>query len=821
MNPQNFDIRKSRFYPTLVMEDIFSHKSRHKILNFLFILIVLLVIVIIVGYLNSSLFFLLPKIFGLIFIVSAIFLCTFSLEVFFRSFYFKKKASLIIQDPNNLADYFGFEACRLVYKSPNLVRSFMTSDIGRMAMVRSGINAESVTEFLKKFQNPSPGSLMDILHESFVLSQKNNHKIIFVEDLIVSLLKKEKLFSDFLFDFEIKERELIGILEWVMRSFEKQKKKEAWWKMENLGQISGLAKDWAYGETYTLEKYSHDLFYNAADVDPLRLAGKEEEIRKIEIILSRSKEANVLIVGDPGVGRKTVVLGFVKMIMTEKISPVLEYKRVVQLDTDAIIAATKQKGQLEELLIKIFNEAVSAGNIIIVFENFPAFLKSAENIGTNITSFLEPYFNSPNLQTIAVADMGEFHKIMEPDSALMKFFEKIEIEEPDEKNSITILETVAEEAERNSGIIFTYPVIKEIVRSSSLYLVEGAMPEKAIGLLSQMVPFIAGKQGVTIKKEDVLEFIRLKTKMPVGEIKPEEKEQLLNLEKFMHKRVVGQEEAITAISEAMRRARTEIRDTKKPIGSFLFLGPTGVGKTETAKALAQAFFGDEENIVRFDMSEYQADDALNRLIGSFAENKPGILASSLREKPYGLLLMDEFEKTNPEVLNLFLQILDEGFFTDAFGKKINARNVIFIATSNAGANFIWDFVKQGINPVDMKEQILDKVRGQGIFKPELLNRFDGIIIFHPLTDDHLRKIAGFMLNKLQKRLEEKDIELIINDALLDFMVKVGSDPVFGARPMQRAIQDKIEQYVAKKIISEEIKRGSTVEFTQEDLSNMK
>ncbi|MEK7575609.1 MAG: AAA family ATPase, partial [Patescibacteria group bacterium] len=647
MNPQNFDIRKSRFYPILVMENIFSHKSRHKILNFLFILIILLAIVIIAGYASNYFSFLLPKIFGLIFIVSAIFLCTFSLEAFFRSFYFKKKISLIIQDPDNLADYFGFEACRLAYKSPNLVRSFMTSDIGRMAMVRSGINAESVTEFLKKFQNQSPISLMDILHESFILAQKNNHKIIFVEDLIVSLFKKEKIFSDFLFDFEIKEEELIGILEWVMRSFEKQKKKEAWWERENLGQISGLAKDWAYGETYTLEKYSHDLFYNAADAEPLRLIGKEEEIRKIEIILSRSKGANVLIVGDPGVGRKTVVLGFVKMIMTGKASPVLEYKRVVKLDTDAIIAATKQKGQLEELLIKIFNEAVSAGNIIIVFENFPAFLKSAENIGTNIASFLEPYFNSPNLQTIAVADMGEFHKIMEPDSALMKFFEKIEIEEPDEKNSITILETVAEEAERNSGIIFTYPVIKEIIRSSSLYLVEGAMPEKAIGLLSQMIPFIVGKQGVTIKKEDVLEFIRLKTKMPVGEIKPEEKEQLLNLEKFMHKRVVGQEEAITAISEAIRRARTEIRDTKKPIGSFLFLGPTGVGKTETAKALAQAFFKDEENIVRFDMSEYQADDALNRLIGSFAENKPGILASSLREKPYGLLLMDEFEKTNP------------------------------------------------------------------------------------------------------------------------------------------------------------------------------
>ncbi|MCR4336425.1 MAG: AAA family ATPase, partial [Candidatus Omnitrophica bacterium] len=266
------------------------------------------------------------------------------------------------------------------------------------------------------------------------------------------------------------------------------------------------------------------------------------------------------------------------------------------------------------------------------------------------------------------------------------------------------------------------------------------------------------------------------------------------------------------------RARSDIENPDRPMGSFLFLGPTGVGKTETTKALAASFFGSEDTVIRLDMSEYQTSDALKRLIGSFEDNRPGVLSSKLREQSYGVLLLDEFEKTSREVLDLFLQILDEGFFSDSSGKRVNARNLIIIATSNAGSDLIWNMMLEGKGLMEEKDKIVNEIINRGLFKPELLNRFDGVILFHPLTAEDLKKIAGFMLVKLQKRLATKGIELVINDALLKAVTRAGTDPQFGARPMNRAIQEKVEQVIAKKMISGEVKAGSRLELTEAELA---
>jgi len=302
-----------------------------------------------------------------------------------------------------------------------------------------------------------------------------------------------------------------------------------------------------------------------------------------------------------------------------------------------------------------------------------------------------------------------------------------------------------------------------------------------------------------------------------------EKEKLLHLEDILHERIIGQEEAVSLISGAMRRARAGVRSPQQPIGSFLFIGPTGVGKTETSKALAEVFFGDEAAISRLDMSEYQTDDALARLIGSFEGGRTGALSKILREKPYGVLLLDEFEKTNQEVHDLFLQILDEGFFSDMKGKRVNARNIIFIATSNAGSDIIWDMVKRGEmsagggSASGVKDELVEEIIKRGKFKPELINRFDGVVLFHPLEIDHLVKIAHLMLTKLKKRLLGRGVDLVVNDALVNYVAKNGYDPVFGARPMKRIIQEKVEQAVAEKLISGELHKGSKMEFALRDL----
>lgn len=292
----------------------------------------------------------------------------------------------------------------------------------------------------------------------------------------------------------------------------------------------------------------------------------------------------------------------------------------------------------------------------------------------------------------------------------------------------------------------------------------------------------------------------------------------MHLEDVLHKRIVGQDEAISAISSAVRRARSGIANPSRPLGSFLFLGPTGVGKTETTKALAEVFFGRDANIMRLDMSEYSSSDATSKLIGSLESKQEGVLSSLLREHQYGVLLLDEFEKTTQEVMNLFLQILDEGFFSDMSGKKVNARNLIIIATSNAGSDLIWEAVKAGNDLSQSKEAIIDSIVKAGIFKPELLNRFDGVIVFHPLTDVDLKKVAELMLQRLHDRLAERGINLAVDDTLINFVVRYGTDPKFGARPMNRAIQEKVEQVVAEKIIRGDIPTGSPIHVNENDLA---
>ncbi|GMQ95103.1 MAG: hypothetical protein BMS9Abin13_213 [Patescibacteria group bacterium] len=545
----------------------------------------------------------------------------------------------------------------------------------------------------------------------------------------------------------------------------------------------------------------------------------QEERKQLEIILSRAHEANALLVGEEGVGKMSVIYDFAWEIAKETAVPALRHKRVVYLDTGVLIAATKEKTGFEAELLEILQQAENAGNVILALGNLPSFIINAKSLGSDVMGLLGPYLESSSLQMIAISDTENFHRILGRDAGIMTHFEKIMMEEPDTEKIFVILEDVARDLERQSRIFFTYGAISEAVTSAENYFSDAVMPDKAIDLLMETVPLLAQKRKHLVRREDILELVESKTHIPVGKIKEAEKEKLMNLEELLHRRIIGQDEAVFAVSNAMRRSRTGIRDPQKPIGTFLFLGPTGVGKTETAKALASVFFGDDDAILRLDMSEYQTTDALSRLIGSFEEEKIGTLSTLLREKPYGVLLLDEFEKTNPEVLDLFLQILDEGFFSDMRGKRVNARNIIFIATSNAGSDIIWEAVKAGRKLSDLKDEIIEQIIKRGIFKPELLNRFDATVLFHPLRPEDLKKITVLMLGKLQKRLREKGVDLVVNDVLTNYVATQGYNPAFGARPMNRVIQERVEQLIADKLLSGELPRGSKVELTEAELSS--
>ena len=344
------------------------------------------------------------------------------------------------------------------------------------------------------------------------------------------------------------------------------------------------------------------------------------------------------------------------------------------------------------------------------------------------------------------------------------------------------------------------------------------MPDKAIDILVELPAYVIRKNRILVEKQDVLDIVEKKTGVPLGQIKEEEREKLLNIEDRLHESVIGQDEAIVVVSNAMRRSRAGVRDNRRPIGSFLFVGPTGVGKTETAKALAALFFGDEGSMTRLDMSEFSGGNAVARLIGSFDGEQIGILTRTLREHPYGVILLDEFEKSTPQVHDLFLQILDEGFFSDVRGTRVNARDVIFIATSNAGSNLIFEKMQQGVDTKDIQKEIIDHIIKERIFKPEFLNRFDAVVLFHPLELEHIRKISGLMLEKLRLRLRNRGVDMGITPEMVEYVAQQGVDPVFGARPMNRYIQEKVEHVVAEKLIRGEIKEGSKFTLSLEDIS---
>ncbi len=706
----------------------------------------------------------------------------------------------------------GYEVCDIYYDVTHgdLLKSYCHSPYGRQILRRSGVADETIDHYLSNRKTVvNWDELEGELHDVFTLL-----------DLSHALTEHDPDFYQFLFELGVRGRELAGAAEWVERSIKKRRQKERYWGKVALGQSQSFGADLAYGGAYVLGRYGTDISRQAiSGGSNFRFVYGNEQIKQLEIILSRVKEANAILVGEEGSGKMDVILDFARDITNGYTNPALKHKRVMAFDATAFVSNMKTKQELETGLIKLMNDAVKAGNIIMVVEDLPTFIQSGLALDTDVMSVIDPYISGNVLQFIATADNTRFHQYIEPNNAIMQRFEKVMLTEPAEDALIRILEEVAESNERHNPIFYTYPAITEIIRSAQHYFSDGIMPDKAIDLLVELTPTMLAKGGHIVKKLDVLDFIHVKTNIPVGNIDEDERQRLIALEDLMKKLVIGQEQALSVIANAMRRSRAGVRNMDRPIGTFLFLGPTGVGKTETAKALATVFFGNESAMGRIDMSELQGEDGLNRLIGSM-DGTPGTLPVLLKEQPYGVVLLDEFEKTNPKVLDVFLQVFDEGIFHDAQGRKVNGRNSIFIATSNAGAPLIREAMKKGLDLETVKKDIIDQVIAQGKLKPELFNRFDGIILFHPLMIAEYTQIAELMLKKLQKRLREKSINLVINDVLIRVLLAHGVDPDFGARPMTRAVQEVVEQRVAEKIIAGKILPGARLEFTEADFPEL-
>lgn len=726
-------------------------------------------------------------------------------NLFYNTLYFRGLQTILTETYSDVSGI-TMEAAQACYEAKgDLAFGFLMSPYGRETLFRLGIAPSTIDAFLK--------TPRDKVSENEVIIPE--HTFLSLHDIGSFLYERDTAFSQFLFSHGVTEDIFLGASEWVSRVRLLHKNHIRWWSRDNLGKIRGVGREFSFGVAYELRKYMRDI--NTTSALSLFIndsAYANEVIAKIEAVLARSKSANVLLVGDPGVGTMDLLIELGKRMREGKSVASLEAKRLIVFDTDAFIATHNSKEQFEIAFLTLMAQAVRAGNIILVIEQFNAFIESASALGVNGIELMDRFLNAPHIQVVATVDPGTYHQSMETKQQLLQYFSPVLVEHPDMLSVVRVLEDVTWGYEHDHHVFFTYPAIVHIAESADRYIVDGVMPDKAVSLMAEIAARAEQSEHKLILENFVDEVVRSKTGIPTGPIDEGERDILLNLENVLHDRVVGQHDAVRAIASAMRRARAGIQSSERPIASFLFLGSTGVGKTETAKALAHTFFGAEDRMLRFDMSEFSGHDALVRLIGS--PDEAGALSSALREHPYAVVLLDEFEKSSKSVHDLFLQILDEGKFTDARGVEINARNSIFIATSNAGSDLIFELIQSGKRPADHRDHIIDSIIERGIYKPELINRFDAVILFETLDYEAQKEIARLMLGELATRMRERGYELVIDDVLVNVIVKRGFDIEYGARPLRRAIQDILEERIAQKVIADNLPRGSRLQFTEKD-----
>ncbi|MEW6407773.1 MAG: ATP-dependent Clp protease ATP-binding subunit [Patescibacteria group bacterium] len=749
-----------------------------------------------------------------------------------------------LKEKKNLADFLTIEGYLSIKRALKLnetklpicdhkalILALLQNKKAMMILPRFGIKPDNFIAQLEK-QYPRGRTLRDeemedldkFIEKAAYVAKAEFHPKIEISDLLAVLALGDPFFSKTLFDLNLKPDDVINITYWTFVIYREKELKK--FNPDHLKLTGGIGRDWGAGYTPYLSRAAEDLTEAVLKFKyPLHLIGHQREIVALGKILVRAMHHNVLLIGEPGVGKETIVLGLSKIISGGRAQKILRHRHIMKLDLDVILAGAESSGEIVQRLDAIFTDAVRAGNIILFIDHIEAlFGGGIARIGTvDASQVIIPFLEHPDLYFIGTTTLEDFHQHIETKAGIVDKFERIEVKEPEKSVVIRVLQDLSPVIETRSRVIFSYESLKTIVDLADQYIYNKYFPEKAVDLLDEVAVSAAREgRGVLVMPRHVEQVMRQKVSAPIGEAAFEERERLLKLEEILHKRVIGQDEAVNLVADAMRRARAGVGAEKKPIGSFLFLGPTGVGKTETCKALAEAYFGNENAMIRFDMSEYQDIASIHRLIGAPPGTRGaeagGLLTNVVKDKPFSLVLFDEIEKAHPDILNLFLQVLDEGWLTDSLARKVKFNNTIIIGTSNAGAQLISECVKQNIPFEKMKKSLWDYLIQKGIFRPEFLNRFSAVVTFKPLTEQEVVQICSLLLKKLANKLEEeKGIFLEVTPQATVKLAKLGFDPMLGARPIQRVIEKKVEDVLAKRMLEGKIGRGSRIVVREEDI----
>lgn len=591
------------------------------------------------------------------------------------------------------------------------------------------------------------------------------------------------------------------------------------WLWENLHKIRPIGEDWHFAYTPHLDAYCLDLSrHDPTEYADALLVGRQAEMKVARVVLERPTQNSILLVGDPGIGKKTFVHHLARGIRENEYGgSSLESVRMLLFDIGRVVSDAMNAGEDIDNAIRLcLGEAAYAGNVILVIEDLDFFI-GGDSSRHNLAPVLSSFMSLPTFRIIGTAATERYHALAKSDEQVLKSLEVIYLRETDALETFEVLSRYFEKVEKKQ-VIFTGKGIESIIESAERYNWEWPFPERAIDLAQETLVYWQGTDESFITPATVDAFITLKTGIPTGAISEDEKDKLLRLEECLHERVIGQNEAVKQVAEAMRKARAGFGNKKRPLGSFIFMGPSGVGKTETAKAFAESYFGSEEKMIRLDMSEYQTPESIARMIGSRDIGTHGQLTQAAKDHPFSILLLDEIEKAYSNVLDLFLQILDEGYVTDAFGEKVNFRNMVIIATSNAGAPLIKELVSEGAPMETIRTQVLDEVVKKNLFRLEFLGRFDGIIFFEPLQHEELIQVTRLKLYSLATRLKkEKNITIEFSDTVVENIVEKGFEPEFGMRSINRYIENTIEDVVVKKIIGGEVVPGGFLSVSENDV----
>ncbi|MCM3342325.1 ATP-dependent protease ATP-binding subunit ClpC [Paenibacillus sp. MER TA 81-3] len=640
--------------------------------------------------------------------------------------------------------------------------------------------------------------------------------------------------------------------------------------------------------TPTLDSLARDLTAIAKEGNLDPVIGRSKEIERVIQVLSRRTKNNPVLIGEPGVGKTAVAEGLAQKIINNEIPETLRDKRVMTLDMGSVVAGTKYRGEFEDRLKKIMDEIRQAGNIILFIDELHTLIGAGGAEGAiDASNILKPALARGELQCIGATTLDEYRKYIEKDAALERRFQPITVDQPTPEETVQILKGLRDRYEAHHRVKITDEAIDQAVKLSDRYITDRFLPDKAIDLIDEASSKVRlhsytvppnlkelearledirkekdasvqsqefekaaalrdteqkmreeletvrnqwkekqGRMDSEVTPEDIAQIVASWTGIPVLKLKEEESERLLNMEEILHERVIGQDEAVKAVSRAIRRARAGLKDPKRPMGSFIFLGPTGVGKTELARALAESLFGDDNAVIRIDMSEYMEKHSTARLVGAppgyVGYEEGGQLTEKVRRKPYSVVLLDEIEKAHPEVFNILLQVLEDGRLTDSKGRVVDFRNTLIILTSNVGAEAIKRNSTLGFTAANdtsrdynnMKDKVMAELKKS--FRPEFLNRIDEIIVFHSLDEKHIAEIVTLMADELRKRLKEQDIDFQLTDDAKAFLAKEGYDPAYGARPLRRAIQKHIEDRLSEELLRGQIIKGDAVLIDEKD-----